>query len=113
MHFTTHLWIRLQGAAVACALLSVQAIQAQAVPEESTQPQPSSSVNLRYQSPLDGYRRYTESGIQPWQQSNQTVQGIGGWKAYAREAPPAPAVPEKAPQHHQTMPMDPSQGGHK
>jgi hypothetical protein len=57
-----------------------------------------------YVSPLAAYRRWGEDQPVPWRQANETVNRIGGWRAYAREAqqsdPPAPARPASAPHRH-------------
>ena len=57
-----------------------------------------------YVSPLAGYRRLGEDKPVPWKEANETVNRIGGWRAYAREAqqpaPPAPARPASAPHRH-------------
>lgn len=39
-----------------------------------------------YQSPLAGYRRLGEDTRVPWKEANETVNRIGGWRTYAREA---------------------------
>lgn len=39
-----------------------------------------------YRSSLAQHRRHAEQPVQPWAQSNETVNRIGGWRAYAREA---------------------------
>ena len=39
-----------------------------------------------YTSPLATYRRLGEDKRVPWTQANETVNRIGGWRSYAREA---------------------------
>ena len=39
-----------------------------------------------YVSPLSTYRRLGEDKRVPWTQANETVNRIGGWRSYAREA---------------------------
>ena len=39
-----------------------------------------------YQSPFADYRVLGEDKSTPWQEANDTVGKIGGWRAYAREA---------------------------
>jgi len=49
-----------------------------------------------YQSPLANYRNLGEDQPTAWREANETVNRIGGWRAYAREALPvgvAPASP--------------------
>lgn len=69
-----------------------------------------------YQSPLAGYRRLGEDRPVPWKEANETVNRIGGWRAYAREAQqPAAAAPSAsapAPAPH-AAPAAPAHGGHK
>ena len=56
------------------------------------------SVELNYQSALDGYQAYSEPDITNWPQAIKTVEEIGGWRAYAREASEAsPAAPPTQP----------------
>ncbi len=50
-----------------------------------------------YTSVLDSYVRYEPIALIPWPKANQTVQAIGGWRAYARqahEAAPSPLAPK-------------------
>lgn len=43
---------------------------------------------------LARYRRFTEQPVGSWREANETVNRIGGWRAYAREASqPAPVAP--------------------
>lgn len=42
--------------------------------------------SLQYTSVFKNYQPYTEEEIIPWQQANATVEKIGGWKVYAKEA---------------------------
>lgn len=53
---------------------------------------------VAYRSPLAGYRSWTEQPVGSWRETNETVNRIGGWRAYAREGlpgttPAAPAAP--------------------
>jgi hypothetical protein len=76
----------------------------------------------RYESSLAGYRRSGEAKPIGWREANDTVNRIGGWRAYAREAQqpdpaagtkPAPvAVEAPAPQPAPT-PKSSGQSGHK
>ena len=43
------------------------------------------STDLGYQSVLGRYQGYVASDITSWPKANATVQGIGGWRAYAKE----------------------------
>ena len=55
-------------------------------------------------SAFAGYRRFDDVKLIPWQQANDTVRAIGGWRAYAKEAQePAPAsgaAPNPPAGHH-------------
>lgn len=46
-----------------------------------------------YRSPLAGFGRLGDDKRVPWQEANATVNRIGGWRTYAREAQqPEPAA---------------------
>ena len=49
--------------------------------------------SLQYTSVFKNYQPYSEEEIIPWRQANATVQKIGGWKAYAKEAAQADTAP--------------------
>lgn len=52
-----------------------------------------------YVSPLSTYRRLGEDKRIPWAQANETVNRIGGWRSYAREAQqPDTTAPGPVPQ---------------
>ena len=51
----------------------------------------------RHESVLKTYRRFDEVQPVPWRQANDTVERIGGWRSYAREAGAAPAAAASAP----------------
>jgi len=102
--------------AVVCAAL---AAQAQGTPPTGStvspvRPAPSVAADpldpqarvpaATYISPLSTYRRLGEDKPLPWKEANETVNRIGGWRAYAREAQQteaaAPARPASAPHRH-------------
>jgi hypothetical protein len=73
----------------------------------------------RHESALKSYRRFEDLQLVPWRQANDTVERIGGWRSYAREAsqppaaasaPQAPSAP--APRSEPPKPA-PGHGGHK
>lgn len=77
---------------------------------------------LVYESPFSQYRRLGDEKPISWREANDTVNRIGGWRVYAREAQqpdPAPAAkpPAKAPEAampaEMAKPMPPGHGGHK
>jgi hypothetical protein len=47
----------------------------------------------RYVSVLAQYQPYADQSVGSWPEANATVQGIGGWRAYAREMQGPAAVP--------------------
>lgn len=73
LRFWPLLLLALSGSA---AVASTEATDANAVPSQSL-----------YASPFDGYRRYADQPVESWIEANDRVRRIGGWKAYAREAP--------------------------
>ncbi len=106
--------------AVVMALASAAlAVQAQGTPPTGStvlpmRPDPSVAADpldpqarvpaATYTSPLSTYRRLGEDKPVPWKDANETVNRIGGWRAYAREAQrpdaAAPARPASAPHRH-------------
>jgi hypothetical protein len=63
--------------------------------QTSNQPSPAAADPLdplarvpqtTYQSPLANYRKLGEDQPTSWREANETVNRIGGWRAYAREA---------------------------
>jgi len=67
----------------ALALLATAAFaQAPADAEASKAALP---TQLRYSSAIGGYQVYTDQPVQSWQQANDRVGQIGGWRAYAKE----------------------------
>ena len=73
-----------------------------------------------YQSPLASYRRLGNDTPVPWKAANETVNRIGGWRAYAREArqpdPAASAAGGRGPSAPGASPLPghaPAPGGHK
>lgn len=68
-----------QTLAAACALWPVATAIAQPI---------ASISSPDYVSPLRGYKTYTAPEPIDWRKANQTVDAIGGWRAYAREPKP-------------------------
>ena len=113
MYFTNQPWPKLKLALIGFVLLSTQMAQAQTPSNSATE----QAISLPYQSQLEGYQRYTPSKIETWRKSNQTVEQIGGWKAYAKEGASTPASSTDAghQQHqmHHAMPMNHEHGGQR
>mgnify|MGYP006287468719 CR=1 FL=1 len=98
MHFTNKPWPELKWALMGYVLLTSQMAQSQTPLNAATDQE----IRLPYKSQLEGYQRYTSSKIETWRKSNQTVEQIGGWKAYAKEGVTTPASSNEAqPQQHQ------------
>jgi len=74
-------------------------------------------ATLPYTSALQGYQPFADEKVRPWKESNTTVEKIGGWRAYAKEAaePEAQASPVQAaspaaPPKTPAAPADPHAG---
>ena len=82
---------------------SSPALPAPSAPADPLNPQARVPAAL-YVSPLASYRRLGEDKPVPWKEANETVNRIGGWRAYAREAQqsdaPPPARPASTPHRH-------------
>lgn len=72
-----------------------------AKPTASVPVAPSAANALRYESVFARYKSYREEKTGSWRVANDTVERIGGWRAYAKEAqqpdsttPAAPAKPD-------------------
>ncbi len=78
---------------LALATLCATTVQAQSKPDAAT------TVALPYRSVFDGYQKFNDQVVASWTQTNATVEKIGGWRVYAKEArqPDAPDSTEKAP----------------
>lgn len=56
---------------------------------------------FEYPSVFTGYSFFKDQAPASWQKSNQTVQQIGGWRAYAKEVhTPEALSPSSSHQHH-------------
>lgn len=122
MHTHRHIVARLLVLGVALSALGT--VQAQMSPsaaspaaksKRSDPMDPKAAVPpLRHESALRGYRGSSDDPAVPWKEANDTVTGIGGWRAYAREvhqggssATPAQA-PVQAPVQASQPPARPS-----
>lgn len=77
----------LSGAALLVAMGSVQARGPAAPPPIPDPLDPQAAVpDLNYRSALETYRRLGDDQPVSWIKANETVNRIGGWRAYAREA---------------------------
>jgi len=64
-----------------------------------------------YRSALSGYQRYQDQPAGSWREANDTVNRVGGWRVYAREAS-QPAAPSAAASAAKPA-SAPGHGGHK
>jgi hypothetical protein len=103
------------------ALLAAASIaQAQGTPARTERPDPldprARVPAITTPLPLAGYRRLGDDQPVPWKQANETVNRIGGWRAYAREAQ-APDSAASAPAARTPAPPAsgavPGHGGHQ
>ena len=104
-----------------CALAALTAFSAHAqvarspaTPASALKPSASQAMQqpaapLPYRSVFDGYQPYTDAKPLAWKDTNATVETIGGWRTYSKEAPEpaadgamAPAAPRPDPHagHH-------------
>lgn len=65
---------------------------------------------VAYQSSLARYRGLGDDTRMAWKEANETVNRIGGWRAYAREAQQPDAA---APAPASAPTATPARGGHK
>lgn len=105
-----------------CVLLALP-VMAQVTPVPAA-PAPASSASaataqpapsaLPYASAFEGYQTFSEEKVRPWKESNTTVEKIGGWRAYAKEAaepqPKHDHVPAATPPKTPAAPADPHAG---
>jgi hypothetical protein len=62
---------------------------------------------LKYHSVFSQYQGFSEQPVAPWRETNDTVESIGGWQVYAREAQqPDPADKPAATPGNMGMPSD-------
>lgn len=59
------------------------------------EPMEINASRLKYVSIFKHYKNFNEQPVAPWQESNSTVEKIGGWRVYAKEAR-QPDVNDKA-----------------
>jgi hypothetical protein len=96
--------VAVAGMAVACAVHAAQGTaQAPKRPDPLNADAPVPALVFR--SSLANHRRLQDQAVGSWSQANETVNRIGGWRTYAREAsrpdaattPPASAAPSALP----------------
>lgn len=81
--------------------LAFVGIAAAAQPSRSARPDPldaaASVPGAHHESAFKGYRRFGATSVVPWRDANDTVDRIGGWRSYAREAQASATPPARAP----------------
>lgn len=95
-------------AAVAALTLSLSSI---AWAQSPARPDPAdpriAGTALRYESVFSGYRPFTDEKVVSWRATNDLVQKLGGWKAFANDkvpdVPPV-AAPAEAPARKSSAP---------
>lgn len=92
---------------LALAALLASTAQAQSKPDAAT------TVALPYRSVFDGYQKFTDQPVASWTQTNATVEKIGGWRVYAKEArqPDVIESTEKVPMPNQKSGAHDGHGG--
>ena len=71
---------------------------------------PTAAAPLPYRSVFDGYQPFTDQKVLPWKETNATVEKIGGWRAYAKEAAEPAASDRLAPASSTTPAANPHAG---
>jgi hypothetical protein len=73
---------RILPALLACGVLGTTAF-AQTTPPKITGDKAQAAP---YRSAFEGYSAYADDPITSWRTANETVERIGGWREYARQA---------------------------
>lgn len=73
---------------------------------------PAAAAPPEWRSAFESYRPFSDEKTAPWRQSNDTVQGVGGWRAYAREAAQPASAAASAPASRERA-ADPHGAHHK
>lgn len=102
--------------AAAAPLAWAQSAPAQPDPQDAN----SSVPRLIYRSTLSDYRAFSDEKVGSWKEANDKVGGIGGWRAYAKEAQQpesagdaTPRAADKPVPADGAKPMHGGHGGHK
>ncbi|MBI5716318.1 MAG: hypothetical protein HZC37_01370 [Burkholderiales bacterium] len=101
------------------ALMLASTAYAHAQTPTRARPDPLSAAaevpSAQYQSSLARYQRHADQPVGSWKAVNETVNRVGGWRAYAREAQeaPAPAAAPAPASAHPASPPTPSPAGRK
>ena len=86
------------GTLPATAQVDTTPLTTRAAPSSSSQ---LPNAALSYRSAFEGYLTFRDEKPLPWKDTNNTVEQIGGWRAYAKEAPePKPNAPQAQATEH-------------
>ncbi|OGU17259.1 MAG: hypothetical protein A2076_00720 [Geobacteraceae bacterium GWC2_53_11] len=77
-------WLLLSGLLLSSLLTGAQPISANGTADLYTAVP--STTNLQYLSVFTHYHSFREQPLLPWQETNDNVGKIGGWRFYARDA---------------------------
>lgn len=58
---------------------------------------PNDPVSLQFRSVFDGYQSFRDEKVGSWRDANDTVNRVGGWREYLKEAQRAEPTPSRTP----------------
>ena len=91
------------------ASAQVNSSSAPPLPTTSTAlPAQAAPTALPFRSVFDGYQPFTDEKVKSWKDSNNTVEKIGGWRAYAKEAAEPASTDKQAPAVAPATPASPA-----
>ena len=98
------LWALPLGLALSISLAHAQ------TPSEAMAATPSASAPtlLQYRSVFIQYQGFSDQPVSPWKDTNATVEKIGGWRVYAKEA----RQPDTAPNADKATSVPANAGAH-
>lgn len=76
--------------------------------QAQSKPEVAATVVLPYRSVFDGYKKFDDQPVASWTQTNATVEKIGGWRVYAKEA----RQPDSSENTDKTPMPNPKSGAH-
>lgn len=98
-------------AAILLSMVVVAPAASQQVPT-GTNERTTVGAPLLYRSAFAGYQRFKEQPIEPWRASNDVVERIGGWRAYAQESQAAASSGAGTPTGEAASPARSEHGRH-
>ena len=100
--FSSWLWFIKWAAPVGLALGTTVAL----AQDNSEMP----TLKLKYRSVLSQYKGFSEQPVAPWRATNDTVEKVGGWQVYAKDAR-QPDAPDKSTEKPNVPNPNGQQGG--